>query len=245
MKSLTGYGIVLTIFLFSISQNGYTQNNNDAEMEEMLRLVNEIRTQNGAQPLRLNIYLNDAAYKHSKDMGENNYFDHTGLNGSSFSERAIASGYQGSPRSENIAAGNAKTQATFQQWVNSSGHLNNMLNSGHNEMGIGHATVNGSTYTHYWTQIFGKGDENLSVTDHIIEQNTTIYPNPVKDILHISFQNKNPETTDLKITSMTGQVVYQKDTSLNTDLTLNLNYLPKGIYFLTFQNFKAKKIIKQ
>jgi len=213
-------------------------------MEEMLRLVNERRAQEGAPPLRLNTNLNKAAFDHSKDMGENNYFSHTGLDGSNFGERAISAGYQGSPRAENIAAGSATAKATFDQWESSSGHLGNMLNEEHNEMGIGHASINGSDYTHYWTQIFGKGN-TLSVTDNTVTQHTRIYPNPFNDMLHISFSNKIQKTINIKIIAITGQTIYQQNTSLDTDLTLNLNYLPKGVYFLDIEDSKLQKIVKR
>ncbi|KAA1247196.1 CAP domain-containing protein [Aquimarina sp. RZ0] len=243
MKLLNFHTIILAIFLLTIFQNGYSQTNDEAI--EMLRLVNERRAQEGAQPLRLNTNLNKAAFNHSKDMGDNNYFSHTGLNGSNFSERAIAEGYTGFPQGENIAAGGATVEATFQQWVNSPGHLSNMLNKGHNEMGIGHAAVNGSRYTHYWTQIFGKGDETLSITDHTTTTSMAIYPNPVKDKLHINISNKIQVTTDLNITTITGQIVYKRTIPVNEDIVVNLNHLPQGIYFLTIPNNKALKILKQ
>ena len=48
-----------------------------------------------------------AARCHSVDMAENDFFSHTGSDGSNFSQRMRDAGYTGSPRAENIAAGNA------------------------------------------------------------------------------------------------------------------------------------------
>jgi hypothetical protein len=244
MKSLRYYLAFLPIFILLIFQNGYAQTAQQ-EAEEMLGLVNVLRADNGIAPVALNAELNMAAFDHSDDMARNNYFSHTGLNGSTFSQRAIAAGYTGSPRGENIAAGNSSVVNTFNQWVNSSGHLNNMLNSGVDEMGIGHATYNGSTYTHYWTQIFGKGSGILTVEDHVIAEKIITYPNPVQDMLHIRFENAIQERLDLKLMSTTGQIVYQQlVNTLDADLIINIGHLPSGIYFLYVQNTLLQKTIK-
>lgn len=244
MKSLRTYSAFLPLFILLVFQNTYAQTAQQ-EAEEMLSLVNNLRADNGIAPVVLNTELNMAAFDHSYDMAHNNYFSHTGLNGSTFSQRAIAAGYTGSPRGENIAAGNSTVVNTFNQWVNSTGHLNNMLNSSVNEMGIGHASYNGSTYTHYWTQIFGKGSGILAVEDHEIAEKISTYPNPVKDILHIRFDNPVQEGLDLKLISTTGQIVFQQlVNTFDADLTLNIGHLPTGIYFLYAQNTLLQKTIK-
>jgi len=244
MISLRTCWAFLSIFILITLQNTYAQSAQQ-EAEEMLGLVNVLRANNGIAPVVLNVELNQAAYDHSDDMARNNYFSHTGLNGSTFSQRAIAAGYMGSPRGENIAAGNYSVMNTFNQWVNSSGHLNNMLNSNVNEMGIGHAAFNGSTYTHYWTQIFGYGSDVLAVEDIDLADNIIVYPNPVKDILHIRFENLSQERLDLKLITTTGQIVYQQlINSFDADLTLSIGHLPTGIYFLYAQNTLIQKTIK-
>ncbi|MCA9544166.1 MAG: CAP domain-containing protein, partial [Myxococcales bacterium] len=133
--------------------------------EALLELVNQQRAVGAncggvemgpANPLTMNAELREAARLHSQDMGENNYFSHTGLNGSNFSQRASAAGYRGFAAGENIAAGNGPAQATFNQWLNSPGHCQNMLRERFREIGVGHAAVPGSQYTHYWTQVFGQ-----------------------------------------------------------------------------------------
>ena len=77
----------LLFFLF-VFQNFYAQTAAE-EAQEMLDLVNELRANNGVSQLVLNDRLNIAAYDHSDDMARNDYFSHTGLNGSSFSQRVI------------------------------------------------------------------------------------------------------------------------------------------------------------
>lgn len=133
--------------------------------EALLQLVNAQRAEGArcgdqqmppAAALRMQSQLRSAARAHSLDMGEQNYFSHDSLDGRSFSDRVYAAGYTGFAYAENIAAGNAEAQATFAQWLNSPGHCKNMLDGRYTEVGIGHATASGSTYTHYWTQNLGR-----------------------------------------------------------------------------------------
>lgn len=235
--------ILKVIILLCIHSIVYSQT---TEEQEMLNLVNQLRQDKNPKLLRLNTSLNLAAKNHSKDMAKNNYFSHTGLNGSSFSERAKEVGYKGEPRAENIVAGNSDVNATFNQWVNSSGHLNNMLNVSANEMGIGRAYDSNSTYKYYWTQVFGKGDETLSNNDFTNVKPIKIYPNPAKDNITILIKNSNDTELDLKLVSITGQIVYKKSKTLkNNSLSLNINNLTPGVYFLNIKNIvNGYKIIK-
>lgn len=242
MRSLIPYGVYLSFLFLIVCQFLPAQTAQQAE--EMLSLVNGVRADNGVAPLRLNSVMNQAAYAHSYDMAHNNYFSHTGLNGSTFSQRLAAAGYTGSPRGENIAAGNLTVAATFNQWLNSSGHLNNMLNPNSNEMGIGYASYNSSTYTHYWTQVFGKGSDVLAVEEELISEKVLVFPNPVKDRLHIRLPNSQAYL-DLKLVNSAGQIVYQHyKEQVPVELTINLAHLPSGIYFLALGNTEMQKIIK-
>jgi uncharacterized protein YkwD len=136
--------IAFLLFALITFQNNYGQTK--AEEDEMLLLVNNLRSENGLPALRLNQNLNKAAFDHSKDMADNNYFSHAGLNGSNFGQRAKNAGYTGFAYGENIAAGSSTAAATFNQWKNSPDHRSNILNVNINEMGIGHASKVGSTY---------------------------------------------------------------------------------------------------
>lgn len=117
--------------------------------EAVLALVNNSRLALGLSTLTLNDALNDAAYNHSADMQENDYFDHTGLDGSRFWDRTEAAGYQGQPRGENIASGQRSPEAVHDAWMNSDGHRANILAEDITEMGLGRAG-------NIWTQIFGR-----------------------------------------------------------------------------------------
>lgn len=129
----------------------------DAEEQDFLVLLNQHRVANGRGPVAACTSLSRAAQGHSEDMRDQNYFDHTGLNGSNPIERACDACYASCGATgwgENIAAGNSGAQGTFNQWVNSGGHNANMLNSSFAVVGIGRAT-GGGTYGAYWTTVFG------------------------------------------------------------------------------------------
>ena len=55
----------------------------DAEEQRFLDLLNQHRANNGAPPVSACSSLNRAAQRHSEDMRDQGYFDHTGLDGSS------------------------------------------------------------------------------------------------------------------------------------------------------------------
>ena len=128
----------------------------DAEEQRFLDLLNQHRANNGAPPVSACTSLNRAAQRHSEDMRDQNYFDHTGLDGSSPGDRACDACFescQSGGFGENIAAGNADAEATFEQWRNSAGHNNNMLRESYVVVGIGRAT-GGGAYRSYWTNVF-------------------------------------------------------------------------------------------
>jgi len=122
---------------------------------ELLRLTNLERQKAGLSPLKLSSRLTDAAQSHAVDMANNNYFSHTGRNGSSVGNRAKANGYKYRVVGENLAAGRATPEGTIRQWMNSPGHRANILNQRFTEIGFGYANAPNSSYRHYWVQVFG------------------------------------------------------------------------------------------
>ncbi|NUN65008.1 CAP domain-containing protein [Pseudanabaena biceps] len=123
---------------------------------ELLRLTNLERRKVGLPALRLSSQLGKAAQLHAVDMANNNYFSHTGRNGSTVGDRTKSSGYKFRAVGENLAAGKATPEGTILQWMNSSGHRANILNSQFTEIGFGYANAPSSRYRHYWVQVFGK-----------------------------------------------------------------------------------------
>ena len=129
--------------------------------EFVLQVVAETnlqRSQNGCDPVTLNMQLTDVAQGHSQDMALNDFFSHTGSNGSTPWERIEATGYQYSGAAENIAAGHVTPEEVMAAWMNSGGHRDNILDCGLKEIGVGYYNLEddlGSVnYHRYWTQIF-------------------------------------------------------------------------------------------
>ena len=128
----------------------------DSEEAAFCGLINNYRATQGLPALMVSEALTIASEWHSTDMATKNYFSHTDSSGRDPFQRMTAFGYGYSTyRGENIAAGNATAQATFDQWKNSSGHNANMLNANYKVIGIGKATTTTSTYKNYWTTDFG------------------------------------------------------------------------------------------
>ena len=81
--------------------------------------------------------LTEAAQSHAEDMHDNDYLSHTGLNGSSVADRALAVGYDYAFIAENIAQGFYSEEAVFEAWMNSPGHAANILDERAEDFGLG------------------------------------------------------------------------------------------------------------
>ena len=120
----------------------------EAEVCAVFQLVNQERVSRGLAPYAWNSRLAVASQRHAEDMVQQDYFSHTSLDGRDFTDRADDAGYDGSPRGENIAAGQGSAEAVMNAWMNSTGHRNNILAAGSNEIGIGLSE-------RHWVQNFG------------------------------------------------------------------------------------------
>ena len=115
---------------------------------DFLVILNAERASLGKNPLSINSALSTAAYLHSKDMGDNNYFSHTSLDGRTFAQRITAAGYTGYySAGENIAyhSGSADVAKVYAMWKGSAGHYANMIGD-FNEAGLGVYSTRGFTY---------------------------------------------------------------------------------------------------
>lgn len=116
---------------------------------EVVRLVNEIRRQNGLSPLTQDWELSRVARYKSQDMRDKGYFSHTSPTYGSPFQMIRAFGLSYRTAGENIARGYSTPQAVVNGWMNSSGHRANILNASFTKIGVGYV-ANG----HYWTQMF-------------------------------------------------------------------------------------------
>lgn len=113
-------------------------------------MLNNVRANNGAGPVTYDSRLGTAAQNHANDMLANNYFSHTGLNGSTPGDRISDAGYNWRTYGENIARGQQSEADVLQAWVNSPGHQANNVNPNFEDFALAKA---GSGSNKYWVLV--------------------------------------------------------------------------------------------
>ncbi|WP_192561460.1 CAP domain-containing protein [Pseudomonas gozinkensis] len=135
-----------------------------AEGQKLLEQLNAARAQPrqcGGQafaataPLAWNAVLGGVAQEHSREMANNNYFDHKDRDGRTPGDRAELAGYSGQQVGENIAAGQDTVQKVVAGWLASPGHCANLMNPQYRELGAAYAVDPKSSAGIYWTAMFG------------------------------------------------------------------------------------------
>lgn len=122
----------------------------DAE-QQMLKLVNDARSQNGLKPLKVDIQLCNVARIKSQDMIDNNYFSHSSPKYGNPFDMIKSFGISFVQAGENIA-GNQNVQNAENALMNSPGHRKNILSPDFTHIGIG--IRNGGPYGNMFTQQF-------------------------------------------------------------------------------------------
>ena len=120
----------------------------------LVQLINSYRTTGcycgnegyfrSTSPLTWSDTIESAAYDHSLDMLTNNFFSHTGSDGSDTGDRLERRDYVWITWGENIAWGYGTEEEVIQGWMSSSGHCSNIMYPDFEEMGIAKAGI-------YWT----------------------------------------------------------------------------------------------
>ena len=126
--------------------------NDSGTAAEILRRTNELRQQNNLPPLILNDDLNRLALSHSQYMAQNG-ITHSDAGGLSPRQRITNAGYGSPYASENIFGGQASVDDAWQYWSTDQPHLQNLLTSYNNVVGIG---VYQTGFMIYYTMDFGK-----------------------------------------------------------------------------------------
>lgn len=131
------------------SQNEAVSNQLNQFEQEVFRLTNEARANNGLPPLAIDLELSRVAREKSRDMAINYYFDHTSpVYGSPFDMmRAYGINYRSA--GENIAKGQRTPAEVVNAWMNSPGHRANILNGQFTHIGVGYVAEG-----NHWTQQF-------------------------------------------------------------------------------------------
>lgn len=148
---------------------------------QLLAKINENRSQNGADPLKLNATLWWVSRAHCQDMIDHDFFDHPSseegpFNGASFSERVknyaeYENGYIGECIAWN--SWGIDPEWCMSAWKNSAGHWNIIINPNFNEIGIGILVGEFDGYSNcaFYTADFGGHylSVDLSVSDTDIQ----------------------------------------------------------------------------
>ena len=135
-----------------------SNNESSVNKELVLQLINTYRTSDcdcgsagnfaPATPVIWNDTLELAAIVHSSDMFANNFFSHTGSDGSNMSERIKRLGYNWTTCGENIGKGYKNEEQMVTGWINSPGHCSNIMNPNFREIGA-------AKIGDYWTLVLG------------------------------------------------------------------------------------------
>lgn len=128
--------------------------------QEVLRLTNNYRATGrncgstfyaATKPLGWDSMLKKAANGHSHDMEKNNFFSHTGSDGSSMADRISDAGYHWGWAGENIAAGYDTVASVMDGWIKSPGHCANIMSSHYKDIGVACVPSTRADYSSYWT----------------------------------------------------------------------------------------------
>jgi LysM repeat protein len=130
-------------------------NRNDAhrlssDPYDVIAAVNAVRAANGLPPYKVNDALMAAAQAHSEYQANLGSLTHSGADGSTPKQRAVAAGYGGGKTvfvSENIAMGlNMSAQGAVNIWQGDNLHLDTMLSFSYQDAGVGVAVVEDVVY---------------------------------------------------------------------------------------------------
>lgn len=119
--------------------------------------INAEREKLGLYPLTLVPELTQAARRHSNDMADNDFFDHTGSDGSNAGQRIETACYDWSAWGEIIGCrsdGDANEMVAV--WLDSPPHRAIILDDIYVDFGVGYAFNPGSACLNYWTVDFAR-----------------------------------------------------------------------------------------
>jgi uncharacterized protein YkwD/murein DD-endopeptidase MepM/ murein hydrolase activator NlpD len=128
---------------------------------QVVQFANIEREKKGLPPLKVHPLLMAAAQAFAEDMAENNYFGHTDRQGKGPSDRVKALGYP-SGAAENCASGYDDAYSVVQGWMKSKGHRENILGSGHKEIGVGYA-LGDKKGSRYWVMNLSRREDVFPV----------------------------------------------------------------------------------
>ncbi len=122
-----------------------------AQVSAAINALNAYRTKNGLPAYTVNPLLTNAAAVHANDMACNNFFTHTGTNGSTPTTRVASAGYSASDVTENVYGSYPPLngQGVISWWANDTTDLNhnkNLLSAKYTEIGVAYSFFNNYGY---------------------------------------------------------------------------------------------------
>lgn len=122
---------------------------------QLFDLTNADRVNHGVSILTWDDHVRETARKHSLDMAENNYFDHTNLQGLSPFDRMQADEVAFMVAGENLASGQFSSIFAHEGLMNSIGHRKNILRPDYEYLGVGVA-FNAQSQPYYTENFYAK-----------------------------------------------------------------------------------------
>lgn len=104
---------------------------------EIVKLTNEIRKQNGVSPLIIDERLNNSALQKAQDMVDKGYFGHLSPDGLRMHYWINNNGYEYTLAGENLAKGFSSVDKLVEAWENSFSHYVNLVEPKFKHIGIG------------------------------------------------------------------------------------------------------------
>ena len=161
-KALAALILVLVV-LFTTIAGALADKSSD-----VLDLVNKERKAAGLKTVKLNDDLNRVAELRAAEIVEK--WSHTRPNGeewkTAFSEAGVSASYRG----ENLAKGQYSADKVVDDWMDSEGHRDNILNKKFTKMGVASVVIDGVTY---WVQVFAN---DVKTTKKTTSKNTAGAP---------------------------------------------------------------------
>ncbi len=161
-KALAALILVLVV-LFTTFAGALADKSSD-----VLDLVNKERKAAGLKTVKLNDDLNRVAELRAAEIVEK--WSHTRPNGeewkTAFSEAGVSASYRG----ENLAKGQYSADKVVDDWMDSEGHRDNILNKKFTKMGVASVVIDGVTY---WVQVFAN---DVKTTKKTTTKNTAGAP---------------------------------------------------------------------
>lgn len=105
--------------------------------DSMVDFINSSREDAGLGTLSYDVMMNKVARKHSENMVDKGFFDHTDADGLEVSDRVLREGYRVNVVGENLAYGQLNAMFAHENLMNSLGHRENILNSEYRYVGVG------------------------------------------------------------------------------------------------------------